>query len=959
MIVNSKTLIRFVTAAFVFLSFFIVSQKLAGSVYARTGTNSNASGQVLTYSVEDHVGPREMMTWEARIINDSDNTYNTTLSALIPADVGNVTPLDGAAWYQVGDRYYLDVSLAPRSQMVARWRGQGQDWEAYRATSDIYTNDSSMATSTYVVFYAGLSFVVKNQSSSDAEVWIQVYDRNGVLAGSTGTGYPLKPGNSEFPFLRDAINCDLNPYTIKWSTDNISWKSTGVSVNPINVINNQMVQVTITVTDLVVITPTSPPPTPSPGITITPTPTPEPGVTPPVVKTASLSSSCPSGAPTLSAVWNVGVGNDCSAYIYAGGTPHVISTSCNSSWTGSKFPDDTALVDGGIYHFYVGDPDGGTTNGGEATISCAGPGPTPSPGARPCDWCTNADTCPDSGWTFYDDVWDYCAAERDGLCCPSNPVPTPGSDCNELKWGCDAIGDCSREFHVGTCENTDAPVNECFKNCEWLGSPLKCSQNAYDFCYCEPKCDTDWTSMIFDPVAPEPGQRLNIKVQAYRGYMDVGLTATHSSGRPVSLIWDGISGSDPIQWQWHVPSVFEGTYTFQFKISYGTSCETNCGTSSSLTVVAQGNVTGKVYEDEGNNCTGMTPLTSSNLPIAKAILNTSPPREDEVDSLGQYLIRAPRGTYSIRPSKLDWVPSTGGGCNLNPVKIDADTTVTRNLYLRPPIAWYQSQGGDLHTQGNISSLIPSTASNKNFSIDTFSYPGVISWGGTNANIGPSGSISSRKWWANSSYLPSKYSYDYFYKKLGAPTIDNFSCNSACPNLNDALYLGKTTIFYSADNVQIDGNNSWAIPANTKAIVLVNGDLILSLNPNNQRITVPVGSFLGFFVKGNIKIDGGMGNKQTGYGIEPFLQGVYFADGVIDTYASDLRGEGSGRRLIGAGVFYAKGGVLLKRDLKRDPNPLVMQNSNTPAELFIFRPDLIMNSPRQLWTGSLNWVEVAP
>ncbi|MFZ5366180.1 MAG: hypothetical protein ACOZBZ_02705, partial [Patescibacteria group bacterium] len=59
-----------------------------------------------------------------------------------------------------------------------------------------------------------------------------------------------------------------------------------------------------------------------------------------------------------------------------------------------------------------------------------------------------------------------------------------------------------------------------------------------------------------------------------------------------------------------------------------------------------------------------------------------------------------------------------------------------------------------------------------------------------------------------------------------------------------------------------------------------------------------------------------------------------------------------------GLFYAKGGFALQRDLKNDPEATI-QNSNTPAELFIFRPDLVLNAPRQLWSSKMSWLEVAP
>ncbi|MDP3955595.1 MAG: carboxypeptidase-like regulatory domain-containing protein [bacterium] len=395
----------------------------------------------------------------------------------------------------------------------------------------------------------------------------------------------------------------------------------------------------------------------------------------------------------------------------------------------------------------------------------------------------------------------------------------------------------------------------------------------------------------------------------------------------------------------YTPPVAGATYNWWVKACNSGGCSSETKGSDFACV---GNVSGIVYEDQKNNC------PASGAPVLGGVVVTvftSPSKTTTTDAGGNYAINdLAAGSWAITATKTDYTPSV---CSANSVTIESGRTATLDLYLRPPLPWFQTQGGDVHSQQNIYSKIPSLL-NTYFSLDQYSYPGVVSYGGSSASFGLT-PVSTRGWRPNSSLTFAKYNYDYFYKRLGAPTVDDFSCGSGCPTPP----LGVTTAYYSADSVTIDRNNSWTIPANTKVMVLVNGDLNISLNPNNRRITVPVGSFLGFFVKGNINIDSAIGNKQTGYDVQPFLEGVYIVDGVIDTYASDLQGLGSGRRLIGAGIFYAKGGVLLKRELKSNPDPLAMQNSNTPAELFIFRPDLVMNSPRELWTGNLNWIEVAP
>jgi hypothetical protein len=279
----------------------------------------------------------------------------------------------------------------------------------------------------------------------------------------------------------------------------------------------------------------------------------------------------------------------------------------------------------------------------------------------------------------------------------------------------------------------------------------------------------------------------------------------------------------------------------------------------------------------------------------------------------------------------------------------SDCDETTSITVTPPGPWFQTKGGDVHAQGEFSSQIPGILPevDRLFSLALDSYPGVVSYLTGDADFGQG----TTSWLANSPFITGKSGYTYFYHKLDSPAVDNFSCEPACP----APPSGVTTIYYSADNVTIAANNPWAIPANTKVVVLVNGDLTITLN-QNKRVTVPVGSFLAFIVKRNINLDGNVGVKQAG-NITPILQGMYSADGVFNTYASDLQGMGNGFRFVGAGLVYAKGGFNLGRDLKDDCTGIC--NATTPSELFIFRPDLVINTPKELWYSKISWVEVAP
>jgi hypothetical protein len=76
------------------------------------------------------------------------------------------------------------------------------------------------------------------------------------------------------------------------------------------------------------------------------------------------------------------------------------------------------------------------------------------------------------------------------------------------------------------------------------------------------------------------------------------------------------------------------------------------------------------------------------------------------------------------------------------------------------------------------------------------------------------------------------------------------------------------------------------------------------------------------------------------------QGIFLADKKITT------GVGSDA-FAGEGSFVAGQSMILGRDLEDG------RNRFEPAEKFVFRPDLVVNSLRDLWSSSHVWEELAP
>lgn len=247
--------------------------------------------------------------------------------------------------------------------------------------------------------------------------------------------------------------------------------------------------------------------------------------------------------------------------------------------------------------------------------------------------------------------------------------------------------------------------------------------------------------------------------------------------------------------------------------------------------------------------------------------------------------------------------------------------------------WFQTQGGDVHGQGGISSLVPE---GEYFCKDINGYPGVVSYGTGSDYDFSTGSdkgedrVSSKGWLAKTDLiLP--YNFTYFYNLLDSPTNDNWNDQAGLP-ANPGT--GKTEIYYEPTNqaVHLGG---FTIVSGRKVVILSRANVIVEGNT-----IVNPGGFLAVISSAQINIAPTVSQ----------VQGMYTADGHISTGSA---GEEQDNILFeGQGIFYSPSLVLA-----RSPDPAV--NFTTPAELFIFRPDLVLNAPSELWVSKMSWQEVAP
>jgi len=387
--------------------------------------------------------------------------------------------------------------------------------------------------------------------------------------------------------------------------------------------------------------------------------------------------------------------------------------------------------------------------------------------------------------------------------------------------------------------------------------------------------------------------------------------------------------------------------------------------------MAPASITGTVFSDperdaypSGDSCTdsSASPLTDSGYQVRATNLSTSDSQTTPVGADGNYTLSnvEPGDSYIIAledgSGALVSSCSCPGNCQfVGAVPIGA--TITRDFYTGPPGPWWQVIDGDVLTNGSLSSLIPSSCSlpgcNPNFILDgPGGYPGVAIYGGSSYDFSTGSSdgrdqVSSQGWLANSSYLGKEYHYSYFARLVPSDVqeqTDEITEETVTGgDFNSGGSPARGYIWYKREgDLTINGNVN--LVGTRKVVLFVNGG---DLNING-RINLQSGeSFFMAIVgkddsgnKGNIIVD-----PSVSHPVKPGLEGIFLADSQFKTGSDD-------KQLYIRGSVAAWEGIVLERDLDDD-------NSDTPAELFEYAPDLIFNYPQEMLRDVIRWREVAP
>ena len=194
----------------------------------------------------------------------------------------------------------------------------------------------------------------------------------------------------------------------------------------------------------------------------------------------------------------------------------------------------------------------------------------------------------------------------------------------------------------------------------------------------------------------------------------------------------------------------------------------------------------------------------------------------------------------------------------------------------------------------------------------------------------------------------KYDYNYWITTLGPKvsggnTLGNGTSINATRTLNGMNSANAVNYYRVNGSLNIDTDQTLAAGSTNDLIILVDGGLDI-----NAKITrLNKGSFLGFFVGGDINVSPSIG------GNDPVIDGFFLSNGIFHV---NKVGTGDDIRFLANGIFIAFAGFEFTRNLGND---LTNGNPAVPAEKFIFDPSLVVNAPADLGKSSYTWKEIAP
>ncbi len=283
-------------------------------------------------------------------------------------------------------------------------------------------------------------------------------------------------------------------------------------------------------------------------------------------------------------------------------------------------------------------------------------------------------------------------------------------------------------------------------------------------------------------------------------------------------------------------------------------------------------------------------------------------------------------------------------------------------------AWWQVKGGSVYGQLGLKSSI-AMSSNYMVGKDRNAYSAAQSSSAgvpmcAVGGISPGAGEMTERDAGNQAYVDTtnqsglaKADYDYLATEfnVGGVTAQTISTvNNMGSGLNfvsQGSGESQVKIARISGDTTLNFTSTWNPPDNIPTILFVDGNVTITNGSAalESLINVDAGKFFALVVNGTLTIGKSVGmNAPSANPAGSNLEGVYVADSIV----SQANGTGlADEQLVGEGVFVGWNSVALNRTFNNNFN-----NRNYPAELFIARPDLVVNAPVQFNRPVSSWSE---
>lgn len=373
------------------------------------------------------------------------------------------------------------------------------------------------------------------------------------------------------------------------------------------------------------------------------------------------------------------------------------------------------------------------------------------------------------------------------------------------------------------------------------------------------------------------------------------------------------------------------TYYFRIINIGGPGCGDTEVTGTYTTPASTGVISGKVYLDSSNNC-GTTAFAGQSVVLDGV---TTAVTGADGSFTHNAALAATHNLFVTIPS--GYTCSTGAGCSGCSKKTGVVSPSANNYFYltQNRDAWWQAKGAGVYAGSSaggvtIGSTIPNSVVDKYLVIpDGGSAAAVLRASGDSPSLGQ-GSVNSESWSAKSTYKGKRADYNYFAKEMGV--VPSTTSDWQSDTLNQQTYNSSKDFWYVDPAGTAAISSAWQVANGEKYTVFVNGDLRIGAD-----IVVAPGGFLAFIVKGDVTIDPAVAN----------VQGLYVTQ---DNFITES--TGTDVQLEVEGSVVAWGDISLARDM-------VANNSNSPAEIFRYRADLLTNMPDEMKSFVMQWKEVVP